>query len=430
MIKIIHISIFIFFIAQSIFGQVPSPGAPQSQPIVIMNGYAHIGNGEVIENALITFREGKIENVVDARKVRMDLSDYKKIDASGKHVYPGMILIGNEIGLREIDAIRATRDEKEVGDIKPHVRSAIAYNTDSEIIPTLRFMGIQIAQSVPQGGRIPGTSSIMQLDAWNWEDAVYKENDAVHLNWPSQTRGPKKGEHGRQDSESFVKQKDEVVQLIADTRSYMNSSKSPINLKLEAMVGVVSGEKNLFVRVDRAEDIIDAIQTLTKLEIPKVILIGMRDVLVVKDLVKESGYHVVLDNVHRTPWRVDEVVDEPYRLPALVHESGIMSCLSYLTAYEFSSARNLPFLAGTAAAYGLSKEEALAMVTLNAAKVLGIEDRTGSLESGKDANIVISEGDILDMRTNIILHSFIQGRELDLEGRQQRLYRKYGAKYE
>lgn len=412
------------------FSQVPSPGAKQSEPIAIMNGYAHIGNGEVIENSIITFVDGKIEMVLDATTAKMDLQSYKQIEARGKHIYPGLILIGNEVGLREIDAVRASRDDREVGGLNPHIRSAIAYNTDSEIIPTLKFNGIQITQTVPQGGRIPGTSSIMQLDAWNWEDALYKEDDAVHINWPSMSRGAKKGsgETGLQPNEKFSDQKKGILQLIADTRSYMELKEPTVNLKLESMVGVATGEKKLFIRVNRAQDIIDAVQTMTSLKIPKVVLVGVRDILLVKDLVSQSGFPVVLDNLHRLPWRTDEVIDSPYKLPFALQEEGILMCLSYLTSSDYSSIRNLPFVAGTAAAYGLDKETALSMVTLNAANVLGIADKTGSLETGKDANILISEGDILDMRTNKLTYSFIQGREVELEALQQRLYEKFSTK--
>lgn len=412
--------------------QVATPGDKQSEPIAIMNGYAHLGNGEVIENSIITFREGKIEMVVDATVVRVDLTKYKTIDASGKHVYPGLILLMSQVGLQEIGAVRASVDNNEVGDINPNVRVAIAYNAESEIIPTLKFNGIQFVQTVPKGGRIPGTSSIMQLDAWNWEDALYLEDDAVHLNWPLRTRLPKSAQNevGRQADTKHSIYKQEIKDLFADTRSYMEAPSKRINLKLEAMSGVITGEKRLYVRVNRAEDIIDAIQALTELEIPKVVLVGMRDILLVKELVKQSGYPVVLDNVHRLPEAEDDAIDNSYRLPVEVYNVGIEACLSYLTFHDFSSVRNLAFLAGTAAAYGLDKEIALSMVTLNAAKIAGIADRTGSLENGKDANIVISEGDLLDMRTNILTHSFIQGREVDLNGLQQRLYEKYRVKYE
>jgi imidazolonepropionase-like amidohydrolase len=432
-IAIWSVSMFLILGSTNLLAQVPAPGAPQSEPIAIMNGFAHLGNGRVIENSVITFRDGKIKNVVDAQKVRMDLSEYKQIDASGKHVYPGLVLLMSEIGLIEINAVRASNDLKEVGDINPNVRSAIAYNTDSELLPTLKFNGVQIMQVVPQGGRIPGTSSVMQLDAWNWEDALYLGDDAVHLNWPSQTRRAKYGtdEVGRQKNENFVTQKDEVVKLITDARAYQNNKPETPNLKLEAMQGVLSGDQQMFVRVNRGEDIVDAIQTLSEFDIPRVVLVGVREASKVLELIKESGYPVVLDNLHRLPSGTDLTVDNPYVQPALMQEAGVLSCISFLTHSNSNrgSARNLAFMAGTAAAYGLDKETALMMVTLNPARILGIDDRTGSLEAGKDANLVISEGDLLDMKSNKLTHSYIQGRLVDFDALQQRLYGKYKAKY-
>ncbi len=251
--------------------QVPSPAKPQSEPIALLGGTAHIGTGEVIDNSIITFREGKIEHVLDMTLSRMDLRAYRQIDVSGKHIYPGLILLMSDIGLIEINSIRASKDLSEVGNLKPHIRSAIAYNTDSEIIPTLRLNGIQLIQVVPQGGRISGTSSVMQLDAWNWEDALYKQDDAVHLNWPSLTRPPKAGseERGRQPNEKYAEQVEELNQLFADAKVYPLQKKKEKNLVLEAMQGVLAGKQSLFVRVNRAQDIISAIQILKKLEVSK-----------------------------------------------------------------------------------------------------------------------------------------------------------------
>lgn len=266
-----------WLLSLNLSAQVPSPGASQGKPIAIINGYAHLGNGEVIENAIITFDNGVITAVQPAEEYSGDISGFEQIDASGKHVYPGLILLMSDLGLVEIGAVRASRDNLEVGNVKPHVRSAIAYNADSEILPTLKFNGIQLIQTVPQSGLVAGTSSVMQLDAWNWEDALYFEDDAIHVNWPAKTRGPKwrSGEKGRQPNESYQKNKRELEQLIVDTRSYMASKPEETNLVLEAMGGVLSGGKRLFVKVNRAEDIIEAVQSLTKWEIPKVVLVGV-----------------------------------------------------------------------------------------------------------------------------------------------------------
>ena len=154
--------------------QVPAPGDAQTKPIAIMNATAHLGNGEVIENSAITFEDGKITVVADATTIRLDLSRFRVINAEGMHVYPGLIASNTIIGLEEIAAVRATRDQDEVGEFNPNIRALVAYNTDSEIIPTTRFNGVLYSQTTPRGGRISGSSSVMDLDAWNWEDAALK----------------------------------------------------------------------------------------------------------------------------------------------------------------------------------------------------------------------------------------------------------------
>ncbi len=419
------------FAAIAGWAQVPAPAPAQSEPIAIVNGTAHLGNGKVINKAIITFQEGKITSVNDAITSEIDLSKYRQIEAEGKHIYPGLILPFSKLGLVEVSAVRATRDFAETGDFKPHVRTAIAYNTDSEIIPTMKFNGIQIVQVCPVGGRIEGTSSVMQLDAWNWEDALYKLDDGIHMNWPSPSYGPRwwLGETARRVNKDYDKQVKEFVKFLEDAKSYMNTKAVKTNLVLEAMVPVFSGEKTIFMFANSPKQIIDGIQTLKEAGIPEIVLTGGDQVWEVKELLKENSIPVLLDNVHRRPSRDDEDVDLPYRLAGMLDAEGILVGLTSSSG-DVSSARNLPFYAGTVAAYGLDKEDALKMITSNSAKILGIDHKTGTLEVGKDANIVISEGDILDMRTNDVNYSFIQGREVQLEALQQRLYNKFKEKYE
>ncbi|MEQ9306846.1 MAG: amidohydrolase, partial [Marinoscillum sp.] len=313
-----NLTIYIIGLISAIgtWAQVPAPADAQSEPIAIMNGTAHLGNGEVIENSIITFADGKIQTVADATTVRVDLTGYKQIDASGKHVYPGLILPMTNLGLEEVSAVRATVDDNETGSINPNVRSAIAYNTDSEIIPTMKFNGIQIAQVAPRGGRIPGTSSIMQLDAWNWEDALYKLDDGVHLNWPSVSFGPRwwRGETERRVNEDYDDQVEEVVQLLKDTKSYMDAGPDKTNLKLEAMVPVLTGEKQLFVDADQPNEIIEAIQTLKEAGVPSIVLTSASGVWYVRDLVKEQNIPVLLADVHRIPDSKSDDYDMPYKL--------------------------------------------------------------------------------------------------------------------
>lgn len=410
--------------------QVPAPADAQGNPILITGGTIHVGNGEVFENGAVAFAEGKITYVGEAADFSADQSSYEVIDASGKHIYPGFIIPNTTLGLVEIGAVNATVDQNEIGNLNPNVRSIIAYNTDSEIIPTMRFNGILLAQTTPVGGRIPGTSSIVGLDAWNWEDAVIKMDDAVHLNWP----GRYKYEFDYSDfsvkrvkNDKYEEQLKELNELFSDAQSYASQSAKKENLKLEAMLGLLDGKKALHIHVDDAKGIIESIQFTKKYGIQKIAIVGGEEALLVKDIIKENNTPVLLSDVHRLPNRPEEDVDMPYKLPYLLHKEGIKVGLTYNSV---TNSRNLPFFAGTAAGYGLSKEEALKMISLNTAEILGISEQFGSIESGKNATLFISGGDALDMRGNLVEKAFISGRSVELNAMQQRLYKKYKAKYE
>jgi imidazolonepropionase-like amidohydrolase len=412
------------------YAQVPAPAPPQANPIALVGGTAHVGNGTVIENAVVAFDQGKLTIVAAASSVTdAQLSGYDQVDVSGKHVYPGFILPNTDLGLVEIGAVRATVDNEETGGLNPNVRSIIAYNTDSEVIPTMRFNGILYAQVTPEGGRIPGRSSVVGLDAWNWEDAVVKADDAIHLNWPSKyTREYDYATFSvnRVPSKTYGDDVRAIKMLMDDAKAYLAKGASN-NLKLDAMKGLFDGTTAMHLHTDAAQEIVEGIKVLKEYGVKNIALVGGEEAILVKDFIKEQGIPVVLSNVHRLPERVEDAVDLPYSMPSMLMKEGIDVALMY---NGVTNARNLPFYAGTAAAYGLSKEEALQCITLNAAKIVGIDDVAGSLETGKHASLFVSAGDALDMRTNIMEHVFYQGRKLELEGIQQRLYQKYKKKYE
>ncbi len=410
--------------------QVPEPVGPQEKPILLMNGTAHIGNGQVIENSFISFENGKITNVGDATTVRLDMSKFDVISVAGKHVYPGLIIPNTVLGLEDISSVRATIDSEEVGDLNPHVRSLVAYNTDSEVIATLRYNGILLAQSTPQGDLVTGTSSIMMLEGWNWEDAQYKADDGVHINWPTKTFGPRwwMGETEARKNPNYQASLDKLEKFFTDAKAYSEVTPSVTNLRLEAMKGVFTGAKKLYLHADDRTEILESIQFAKANGAASIVLVGGSDAEYAIDFLKENNIPVLLTDVQRIPERADEDYDLAYKLPALLSKAGIMVGLTYETLH---GQRNLPFTAGTVAAYGgISKEDALKMITSNTAKILGIDATTGTLEGGKDANIVVSEGDILDMRTSKVTNAFIKGRQIILDGKQQMLYDRFKRKYE
>ena len=421
-------SIIAAFFALTAIAQIPTPGSLQTGPIAIIGGTAHVGNGEVIENAYIFIEEGMITAVGDMSAVRIDRTQYEVIDAGGQHIYPGLIQVNTTLGLEDISAVRASRDDREVGDFTPNVRSLIAYNTDSWHIPAQRHLGVLLAQPTPRGGYMPGTSAVVQLDAWNWEDAAYAVDNGLHLSWPSPTYGARwwMGETERRKNPEYEDQVAAIDEIFRDAQEYMAfEGDQEINLKLEAMAPVFSGEKTLFIQASRRRQIIESVQWAMDMGIPRVVIVEPRDAHLCMDFLTEFDIPVVLPQVHALPSRDDGAVTERFELPKMLHEAGIKVVLSY---DDLQEARNLPFFAGTAVAYGLNYEAALAMITLNAAEVLNIADRAGSLEVGKDANIVISNGDLMDMRTNDVQVAMIQGRLLDLNGPHQKLYEKYKNK--
>ena len=409
-------------------GNIPAPA--QNQAILLKGGIAHLGNGQAIQNSAVGFSDGKITLVTDATNSRIDESGYQVIDITGKHVYPGFILANTNTGLVETSSVADTRDFSETGELNPSVRSIIAYNTDSELISTMRFMGILIAQATPSGGIVSGSSSIVQLDAWNWEDAAYKVDDAIHMNWPSKMSRPNffSGQTQGRPNPNYQKTVDKIEQLFVDALTYQNEPKPAFNLKMEATLGLFDGSKALHIHTNDAKSIISSCKLAQKHGVKKIVIVGGGEALLVKDFLKKNNIPVILTSIHSLPSRDHEDTVLPFKMPGLLKDAGVDFCITNsmgMTARQ----RNLPFTAGTAVAYGLEYEEAIQAITASTARILGIDDQVGSLETGKDATLFVSTGDALDMRTNNVELSFIQGRQVQLNGRQQFLYEKYSKKY-
>ena len=407
------------------------PGQKQTKSILILNATAHLGTGKIIENSLIGFKDGKIILVTDANQ-KVDLSGYDvKIEAKGKHVYPGFIAPNSTLGLVEIDAIKASDDEDEIGSMNPHVRSLIAYNADSKVIETVRPNGVLIAQIAPRGGRISGTSSIVQLDAWSWKDAVIQENDGMHLNFPASFRRSGSWfEPGTIEvNKDYIKQVEEINAFIASAKAYLAETPKEKNLTFESTKKLFDGSQTLFINANEEKQIIDAVQLCKENGIKKVVIVGGYEAYKTADLLLQNNISVLLRNIHDMPRSDDDDYDLPFKLAKILTDKGLLIGLENSGNMERMQSRNFPFLAGTCAAYGLDREQALQLITLNTAKILGIDTQFGSLEVGKDATLFVSDGDALDMRTNNLTSAFIQGRQLSLETHQTNLNKKYKQKY-
>jgi len=425
--------LFIACIGQ-VKAQSPVVAPAQKKPLMLTGGTIHTGTGDVIENGTIIFSGGKITAVGKSSDIKQDKKGYEVIDVSGKQVYPGLIFPNTSLGLIEIGSgVEVATDNREIGDLNPNVRAIVAYNTDSHVIPVLRSNGILLAQIVPTGTLLPGTSSVVQLDAWTWEDAAYKIDNGIQLGWPR-----KSAAIGRRGMEFFImggaaintydKNVEALEKIFTDAVAYAAVAQPhDVNLRLEAMKGLFDGSKTMFIITTEPKCIIEAISFGKRYGVKKMVLAGADEsAWDVKDFLKENNIPVLLADPLSLPKYDYSDTKLTFKLAAMFKKAGILVGLTYTNqAYA-----NLPFAAGQTAAYGLTKEEALQTVTLNSAKILGIDDKTGSLEVGKDANIVVSTGDILDMATNNIEYAFIMGRNISLDNKHKQLSRRFKSKYD
>ncbi|WP_269235096.1 amidohydrolase family protein [Flavobacterium flavigenum] len=429
--KNIYILLLVFgMIIQTKAQQIPAP--KQAKSILILNATAHIGNGKIIENSAIGFKDGKLTLVADSTTIRLSENAYDNIiDATGKHVYPGFIAPNSTLGLVEIDAVKSSDDQEEIGNMNPNVRSIVAYNSTSKVTETVRPNGILIAQIVPRGGRISGTSSIVQLDAWTWKDALVKENDGIHLNFPSGFRRTGNWfEPGIiEPNKDYATQINEINSFLINSKAYLGETSKQRNVIFESTKGLFDGTQTLFIHADEEKQITDAIQLAKSNGVKRIVIVGGFEAYKAADLLQKNNIGILLRRVHDMPASDDQDVRAPFKMAKILTDKGILVGLENSGDNERMNTRNLPFLAGTCAAYGLDKEKALQLITLNTAQLLGIDAFCGSLETGKDATLFISEGDALDMRTNQLTHAFIQGRAISLETHQTQLNKKYKEKY-
>jgi imidazolonepropionase-like amidohydrolase len=410
------------------------PAKQQKGLLFITNGTVHVGNGRVIENATVKINNGKIEEV--GTNIAIPMDDVRVFNVKGKHVYPGLILPASSLGLVEITGVRSTTDVNEIGDVNPSIRSIAAYNADSKITNTLRSNGILLAHTAPQGSLVGGQSSVVQLDAWNEEDAAYSADMGMQLYMPSllSRQGGRIGALLAQfgfaaqgdPTKDALDKIEAVKQFFREAKTYIGSDVKTPNLKFEATRALFAKKQKLFIHCSQVKQMLLAIDFVKEFGFD-VVVIGASESYQIADLLKANNIGVILSQMHDLPTLDDDDVDQPYKTAAALQKAGVLFCIN--DDDPQNRGRNLAFNAGTAATYGLTKEEALSAITLNAAKVLGIDNMTGSIEKGKDANIVVSEGDILDMKSSVVLHAFIQGRKIELSDKHKQLYERYKYKY-
>jgi imidazolonepropionase-like amidohydrolase len=397
----------------------------QQQPLLIKGATIHIGNGNLLPNGTLAIVSGKI--VYCGRDT--SIAGATVLDAKGKHLYPGIFCLSTMMGLNEIEAVRATLDFRETGEINPNVRSLIAYNTDSKILPTALTNGILFTQAVPQGGIVSGTSSLMRTTGWNWEDAAYKADDGVHLNWPEENvYSGWWAEPGNARQQKIERELKVIETFFSQAQSYAAIAQpKPFNARLHAMKGVMNGTQRLYVHASGAQSIVAALHFFRTYPSIKLVLVDAEEAWMVADIIKEQKVPVVLNNIHRLPKHNHSDIDQPFKTAAILVNAGVTVAIGHNGYWE---TRNVMYNAGTAAAYGLTPEQALQCITLNAARVCGVDQTLGSLEAGKDASFILSEGDVLDMRNSKILKIFMDGAEVNVNAEQYGLYQKYMNKYQ
>ena len=421
--------------------QVMMPVAPQEQPVVLRGATIHTVTKGTISNGTIVLDRGKI-TAIGGADVAVPRGA-KVVDVSGKHIYPGLIDAYSTIGLTEIGAVDVSNDIKENGDFTPNVRAEVAVNAESRHIGTTRSAGVLVAFSTPEGGVISGLSSALSLEGWTWEEMSMKGAAALNVKWPDPNArlggrfgggggppgGPgERGGAGVTPPKSYAEQVQQIKDWFGEARAYRDGLKSGQNQRTDtryaAMIPALDGKIPVVVAADGAAQINDAI-TWGKAEGVKLVIRGGRDALFVADRLKAEKVPVILTQTMQAPERQYEGYDNGYATPAKLHEAGVKFAIAGGSGALYSY--RLPWEAGVAVAFGLPEEEALKSVTINAAEFMGIADKVGSLEVGKEGTLLITTGTPLDMTSNII-QAYIQGREINMMDIHKFFFQKYMEK--
>ncbi len=408
----------------------PVPAKKQERPIALVGGTIHTVTGAVIENGTILFDKGTITAIGTSVSIP---ANAQQIDIKGKHVYPGLINPASNIGLNEIEAARATLDMNETGRINPNVRADVAVNPESELIPTTRANGITVSHVMPTGSLIAGKTAAMMMDGWTVDEMTLKAPVGLYVDWPNLrvNRSPFVRQSEEDQKKAIEANLQELRTAFDDARAYMKAKKAdgekhPTDLRWEAFAPMFEKKMALIAGANEVSQIESAVQ-FAKEQNVNLIIHGGRDSWKVAELLRQNNVSVIIEPVHDLPNRRWEEYDIPFTVPARLYQAGVLFAISG-GGNSTMADRNIGFQAGTAASYGLPKDEALRSITINAAKILGIDARVGSLETGKDATLIVTTGDPLEIMSSVEME-FIQGKNVDLRSRHTELWKKYQEKY-
>lgn len=404
------------------------PGRPQTTPIAIVAATLHTIRQPAMENATLLFENGRITQVGTSVSLP---EGTRVIDGTGKHVYPGLFNADGPLGLLEISSVRGTRDMREVGQVNPNVRAEVAVNPDSELIPVTRSGGVLLNLTAPTGGLISGTSAVLQLDGWTWEDLTLHAPAGMHMTWPSLRESRRGGDEtaDREQRKSRHTQLQRLEDIFAQVEAYDRARSADehqaVDLRWEAMRPVLTGQVPLVVSADRAAQIQSAVAFCSRRSL-RLIIYGGYDAAECAAILRAQNVPVIIRGVYRLPWLRSDPYDQAYTLPARLRKAQVKFCIAG-GGRDAANIRNLPHHAAMAVAFGLPEDEAVRAITLSPAEILGVSHRVGSLEPGKDATVIMTDGNVLDTATHVVV-AFVQGREVDLSDRHKRLWRKYQAR--
>ncbi|MEM9366851.1 MAG: amidohydrolase family protein [Planctomycetota bacterium] len=411
------------------------PGPPQTRPVLIRNGFIHPISTDAIPDGDVLFGEGRIVAVgkqLDAPENALI------IDATGKHVYPGLIESYSGLGLSEISAVDESNDRREFGNENPNVRSWVAFNPDSELLPVARAGGVLIANVAPSGRWLRGQSAVLQLEGWTTREMSVAAPSALCVDWESflpRSEDPKellkKREEKLAELDARLDQAERYAAAKKQAMALGTHDEFPVDVRLEGYLPVLRGELPMIAEANQQAAIESAVAYAASRDL-RLIIYGGFDAASCAELLKAHDVPVIVSAIYRLPRRRHDPFDASFTLPQRLHRAGVRFCIAGEGAgYPggASNARNLPYHAACAVAYGLPQGVALRSVTLSAAEILGVDDRVGSLSVGKDATLLVATGDILQTESNVT-HAFVAGRRVDLTSRHTQLFQKYRQKYQ
>lgn len=397
--------------------QLPAP--PQNHPVALVGGIIHTLAGDAIDGGTILFQKGVITAI--GRDVPLP-EDVDRVDVTGKHVYPGLIHAASNLGLYEISTVDVATDTRELGDFNPNVRAEVAFHPESRHIGVARSAGVLVAVAAPEGGRISGYCSAMMLDGWTWEQMSLKGRVGLVINWPSPG-----------NDQTYDRTLKKLRDVFAEARAWQRARAAAdagtapepeTDARSQALLPVLNRQLPVIVNADDLRQLQDAIRWAEEEQI-QLVLRGGRDAAYVMDHLVEKQIPLLLTNVLDSPTRQWRPADDVYTLPARLYQAGVTFAITGEPGAAYLN--RLPHEAAAAVAFGLPEEEALKAVTITTARILGIDNRVGSLEVGKDATLLISTGSPLEFATRIE-QAYIQGRKIDMQDTHQQFFERYMEK--